>query len=140
MICAYAAGFFDGEGSIAIRREGQRYRLEVTASNTAKDVLDQFAVAYNGKVRAIRCTQPHHKQVYQWRVYAKQAGDFLEDVLPYLVVKRERALLALRFRASHFGHAHGNAKAVAGTEIEAFRATCFTDMKALNARGRLVTN
>lgn len=133
----YAAGFFDGEGSIGIRRERNIYRLEVNATQTTAEVLIAFQEKYGGKVT--KRNKEKSRDLYMWRVYTQNADAFLKDVLPFLIVKQERAKLALEFRASHYGHAYGNAKAVAGTAIGEFRKTCFAKMKKLNQRG-LVTN
>lgn len=74
--------------------------LEVRVNQTSRLVLDAFNIRYGGKVMGpySREDKPNCKPQWHWVAYAQQAEEFLEDVLQALIVKRERALLALDFR------------------------------------------
>lgn len=112
MDVSYAAGFFDGEGSIAViqnRTRGEKikrgipgkiylkYSLVVAISNTAKDVLDSFSQKWGGNVYQQKKTTKQAKQCFVWRLNGKHAKPFLEDVFPFLRVKHEHVALALEF-------------------------------------------
>jgi hypothetical protein len=86
---AYAAGFFDGEGSIVMSLlKGQYLRLEVTCSQNTITVLNLFKRMFGGGVYG-------NDKCYQWKVFGKKGVDFLHVVLPYLVVKNAEAQEAI---------------------------------------------
>lgn len=90
----YAAGLFDGEGSVSISRSGDRVWLSVRLSISHRDVLEEFEEHWGGYVRihSKRCNTVH-----QWYMHGTLAEDFLTDVLPYLRVKKKDVELGLRF-------------------------------------------
>lgn len=103
-ILAYIAGFFDGEGSIVIPRRytnlrrGCKFSLSVRIVNTYKPVIDLCQRLFGGYVYEKPIEKSHHKQAYQWYVNAQKGEDFLKLILPYLVVKKEEAEIAMEFR------------------------------------------
>jgi hypothetical protein len=96
---AYLAGIFDGEGSISIHQHRRRggdlhYVRFISVTNTFLPVLNCFAKAYGGTIR--EKSQPG-KKCYEWNLRDKKSVEnFLLCVLPYLIVKRQRALLMLK--------------------------------------------
>lgn len=90
----YAAGFFDGEGTVDIRHStrGGNARFELRVSATQKDgeVLYMLAEAYGGTV----CPSGH---VMRWLVAARKAHGFLLDIEPHAIVKRDEIMIALKF-------------------------------------------
>jgi hypothetical protein len=104
---AYAAGLFDGEGHIVIYKDTNRkkgknpvYILICGVTNTDKRIIDFF---YNnwGACRQIRVRHKEHpkwKTCYEWTIQAKMAMNFLKDIYPYLIGKKEKAKLALDFQ------------------------------------------
>jgi hypothetical protein len=102
---SYLAGLFDGEGCISIceRKDAKGdnafiFCIQITNTNTdlMKWLVSHFGGVYysqDGKSR-----KANWKPSYRWRVKGrKNEEEFLLGVLPYLVVKREQALLALEF-------------------------------------------
>jgi hypothetical protein len=93
---AYMAGFFDGEGHISIaKRASGTGSLTVQVCNTNAEVLEGFRSVYGGAVNDVT---RNHKPTWKWTVCSSAASDFLRDVLPYLIVKREQAEIAIRFQ------------------------------------------
>lgn len=79
---AYAAGFFDGEGSITIGLDRGKYlRLEVSSSQNLPPVLFWHVPLFGGKV--------YHPAGHasQWKIYGAKAIPFLIMIQPYLIVK-----------------------------------------------------
>lgn len=102
--CAYLAGIIDGEGCVGVyHRAGPRYgraggTARVYVCNTDRRILDWIAERFGGNVYTSRAsTQPGWKTVYAWQATGKPAASVINEVLPYLVAKREQALLALEF-------------------------------------------
>lgn len=103
---AYLAGIIDGEGSIVLKRSRIRsktsdavwtyYRLELRVGNTSIELLEwikQFGGNYYYEK-----TKDGQKPRYQWCITTRGAAEILEEVLPYLIIKREKAEAAIYFQ------------------------------------------
>ena len=112
-ILAYAAGFFDGEGTIGINAQKPNekngrtltmYSLKIDIRNTNKEVLVWFKKNFNGNIKYYSIEQLRGstynsgKPQWRWNISSNQAKDFLEAILPYLIVKRKQAELAITFQ------------------------------------------
>lgn len=104
--CAYAAGIIDGEGCIRINvRRLPSYKgvgqltLLVHVTNTSLAMLDWLHTRWYGR-RSWRAGSEigNRKAQGQWTVAANKALHFLDDIYPYLVVKRPQAKWARRFQ------------------------------------------
>jgi hypothetical protein len=106
---AYLAGLIDGEGSIQINpsrgKSGKRYWcLTIQISSVGDGFLEEMrdrcgalgTITY-WKSRGV--TRAHHRRITNWRIYALQGRWLLERVLPYLVLKKDQAEVALAFLA-----------------------------------------
>jgi hypothetical protein len=97
---AYAAGFFDGEGSINIRRPGKKpkcagHKLVVSLAQTVEAPLLWLRERWGGSIT--RLARP--TLTWEWSVSCRLAGRFLQDVLPFLIVKRKEAEVAIAFQS-----------------------------------------
>lgn len=104
--CAYAAGFFDGEGTvfIAIDRgrastRGPIFNLRVTAAQVDRTPLVWLQSRWGGSVVQRRRGEHQHSA---WTCFSRGAAQFLRDVRPYLIVKADEADVALEFQAMLF--------------------------------------
>lgn len=102
---AYAAGLIDSDGCIAIeKREPANYRLKVFVTNTDGRMLDWLKNNFGGHVRI------HHKRVgntnkqkstwkdsWNWIKLGGNASKFLNEIYPYLVIKKQQAKIAILF-------------------------------------------
>jgi len=111
----YAAGFFDGEGSISVlltRTLGEKvlrgtpgkvyhkYSLRVQVTNTKRSILDEYQSQWGGSVYVQTKAKKHHRlDCHVWTLNGKNAKPFLEDVKPHLKLKCGQAELALEFIA-----------------------------------------
>lgn len=94
---SYFAGLLDAEGSISVVRatKPESYRILVRISNDNRSLVDWIEEFFRGKVYS------HREGVrirYTW--YCKEIDEtrlesFLLAIIPYLIVKRPQALLAL---------------------------------------------
>ena len=89
---AWAAGFFDGEGSTSIlkaQRDKYSYaRMQVTQKN--KDTLERFQAAVGGLGRIYKSNT---RDIFSWNVYKKEDVLTCLDILrPFLSIhKKEQA-------------------------------------------------
>lgn len=98
---AYIAGFFDGEGSINIRRRKRsgrtNYSLSISMTQTNELVLCEMAdILEVGSVRKMK-THKSKKDAWRWDAGNGAAYKVLLKILPYLRVKNLEAEHALRF-------------------------------------------
>ena len=106
---AYVAGIFDGEGCIFIHEKNPRKRgkstnfeLEIYVVNTNMPML-QFVqrvcggnISKNGLRIHLRDGRLG-RQSWRWAAQSRKAADLLRQLLPYLIVKYDQAVLALQF-------------------------------------------
>lgn len=100
---AWAAGFFDGEGSAHV---GPRGGLRLSLSQTDTEVLERFSAAVGG-IRNI--SGPYFRTnadggrwqpVWHWRVYGVRA-EFVANVLdPYLSTRKRTQIADVRERGA----------------------------------------
>jgi hypothetical protein len=89
---AWAAGLFEGEGCISVKRQGGRAYLVIALVTTDLDVMERFhAIVGVGHVnqRPVR----GHKMQWQWHAHSADARAVTTLFLPYL---GERRLARLR--------------------------------------------
>lgn len=96
---AYAAGFFDGEGSVGLYPDGRgRYHLRVqvtqNCSAASSDVLMDFMARWGGNI-SVQNTS--HGKKYNWQVNSANAANMLSDVKGYCRIKRSQVEAALEW-------------------------------------------
>lgn len=97
---AYFAGFFDGEGCITMAKSKAGYikPLKLTVGNTWRNPLTKMAAEYGGTDTSLKVIR-HNMPVFHWVLLQSDLQQkFLLKVLPYLIIKREQALLGLEIR------------------------------------------
>ena len=93
---AYCAGFLDGEGCFTYRR--------VIVTNTYPVPLFILQERFSGAVRK-RKPFKESKPAYEWSVNGEAADECLKRVLPYLLEKKQQALLILEISKYPVGSA-----------------------------------
>jgi len=101
---AYIAGLIDGEGSVFVSTKGKTCTAVISVYNSDRRCLDFCAEAFQTGTLSLqpkkRCNIPgvDPKPSYVWRIQnrAKVAG-ILWAILPYLVIKKDRAEAVLDF-------------------------------------------
>lgn len=96
---AYFAGMLDMEGSVSIVKAAnpKNYRVLLRVANNNKGLVDWLEKNFLGTVYTSKKLQEGKKKFtwYRKETDEKQVEKFLLAVLPYLIVKRETAQLAL---------------------------------------------
>ena len=119
MNAEYFAGFIDGEGTIAIRKQqhGKYFAAKLEAANTNRAVLEELASIYGGKVRATKRRQPNHKQVYSWVVTGEKMREALKQLIPYLRIKKVQAISVLEASQIFASRKFGNGRRYHGLRV-----------------------
>ena len=105
MTDSYFAGLFDGEGCISINKTsgGKRqykrngFQLRVSVTNTNIEVLEMLQDAYGGKVY-IR-EKKNARSYGNWITVSNQCVVPLSAWMPFLIIKRQQAVIALDFQS-----------------------------------------
>jgi hypothetical protein len=100
--CAYAAGLFDGEGSVSIswRLQGKNssketFSMKVSISMIDADSIEWITATFGGH-HDTTCRTKSGNVIHRWTLHCRKAADFLEQVLPYLKLKKARAEAAIK--------------------------------------------
>ena len=134
---SWLAATIDGEGSVGIHRQysndraGFKYKAVVSVNNTDMAFLEQVKKLVEGFVHVKKNpTQPHHKKCWAVQIKHRATAPLLEQVKPYLIIKRKQADLVLEFcRAVAASPVHNRAMQ---PDFERLYLEC----KALNKRGK----
>ena len=122
-VCAYLAGFFDGEGSIVIRKRGKdNYypQIQLSLSNTDELSIKFLHESLGGRVLSIKPSNPKYKTQYSWRLTRNaDSKTALELMLPWLIIKKERAEAALTILRNAPSRHHTILSSEARKEVEA---------------------
>ena len=141
---AYTAGIIDGEGCISISpcdysRRGQHLRknycMRIFVTTTDAVICPWLQQTFGGAIYAYEDKRYGKKAalgtVRRWSLSMKASAGFLNAILPYLKLKKERAELALQFCELLRGP--GGNKPLPEENMVA-RRTCYDQMREFNAK------
>lgn len=98
---AWFAGVFDGEGGVAWPRRTKVTSVRLSITNTSRPLLEKV-IEVVGTGRLLDRTRFRkslkHSPVWVWSIYGENAQIVLRQILPWLIVKREAAEVALGIR------------------------------------------
>ena len=86
---AWAAGLFEGEGSVRIEKPNKRNLgcLSVDIVNTDKEICVFFMDRWKGYLVTYK-SNGNRRQYYRWRAAARNGYRFLVDIRPFTRTKR----------------------------------------------------
>lgn len=109
---AWAAGFIDGDGFITIQNRktvvnGKEYPsqyLRLGACQAREDVLKELQSLFGGSIKE-KNSGPNRdnynrKKQWVWSLSTNQAFEALKQLVPFLIHKKEVALLAIEFQST----------------------------------------
>ena len=126
----YAAGFMDGEGCINVSSCRTTTYIRVLIVNTNREVLELFQQRWGGDIKQNKQHKAHWKVSYTWRVSHAACLAFLQDIHPFLVVKRKQAEAAFIF----FNNQPGKGKRWSESGLEEANKAILS-IKQLNKKG-----
>jgi hypothetical protein len=131
---AWAAGLFEGEGTISINKAHTNHlsTLRCMVGNTDIEVVQFFLQRWGGHWHEIKASG-NKRTAWKWSVAATKAAKFIGDIAPYLRTERVKvkATLGLEFQAQ-------KSVCYKTRRSKEYRATQFSyylRMKELNVRG-----
>lgn len=87
---AWAAGLFEGEGTVRINKATWRNlgHLCVSVCNTDREVVEFFQVRWPGYLKPATGLRPDQRPAWVWVIAARRAAAFLRDVAPFIQTTR----------------------------------------------------
>lgn len=143
---AYIAGIFDGEGTVCIHIQAKKripwgtHTLQIAVANTNRNVIDFIVKFFPRKISIQRSRNPKWRTAFRWSLSGKRASDFLKMILPFLIIKKNQAVLGIQFednKRSFRGMNSGGRKPasyrrhIPKQELD-FREKCRIEMQKLN--------
>jgi hypothetical protein len=105
-LMGYLGGIVDGEGSVSItfrddleKNPSGQWQPGLSINMCDSRAIDLFAARYGGSVRTRPPKLIGHKLIYCWSVRGLKGVAALTDLLPYLLLKKQQALLCLELQA-----------------------------------------
>lgn len=99
---AWAAGFFDGEGSISMwqvnHANGMRFGIRLTVTQKHKRPLLKLQKLWGGTINKQKSEKYEKTNCWYWAVYGWDMLYFLDDILPYSVQKHRQIKLAVAYQ------------------------------------------
>jgi hypothetical protein len=133
---AYAAGYFDGEGTINVLSCKGRFQLRVELTSYDLDSLLVFRELFGGEVRSDEFAGVKFR-VYRWAKNNRDAIGVLRSMVPFLKSKKRQAELALD-SGWDFQSAGGPRLTEIQIEKRAALYRALKEAKAENKRGKAV--
>ncbi len=126
----YLAGFFDGEGHVSITwtKKGDwksSPKLAVKMTNTYLPLMEEIQKEYGGNMYKGKNVKEHYLQVYTLSLTVEESKRFLNDVMPFLKIKKRQAEIALIFSSTIYRRGR---KPVTKEEEE-LRAWCMEEVR-----------
>jgi hypothetical protein len=137
----YVAGLFDGEGMVSIIKwvkpesTHTRYQVRISIGMTHWPVIEALKARFYGRGSLHQnrhdLRNPAHRIQFTWIAVSQDAAMCLREMLPYLIVKRDEAELALELQE----HIDANRPTLATRDdIIAHRDDLFQRITALKKR------
>lgn len=103
---AYFAGLIDADGYISIQNNcskkkdptGRYKRVSIRVAMVDKEAIDEAQKRYGGWVYKRKPRKHNKSGYYEWVLQHKIAELFIRKIKPYLRIKKQQALIILKFR------------------------------------------
>ena len=88
----FLSGVFDGEGSFGMwsAGKGKKRILVVKVETTDADMVARFKEMFGGIFFATEARQKAYKNSFTWKVVRRQAWKTLEQMIPYMCLRRRQ--------------------------------------------------
>lgn len=144
LFLAWAAGFFDGEGSVIVELSkekaclhGYRTSLHANVTQTSLPCLQLFMEHFGGSIVTTENRTPNGRRwsvQYRWVVRNENALAFLQEIAPYVIVKKEQVTVALQYPMRNAeGKKYGSSRNPLPDEVMQARLAVRTLLKDIRA-------
>lgn len=140
----HVAGIFDGEGTFMVTRRYRSYtRTKVVYDAVAvlsirePIITDSLKHTFGGSTYHNTSRETNHNDIWRWSLTGKGLVDFIEEVLPFLIIKTDQAnkVLELQRRKT----ANIKVRSLSTKEQE-WRNLIYLEVRELNRRGTKALN
>lgn len=141
---AYLAGIMDSDGSISIcirhrNRPTPSYcvlvQLTWMATDKTLSAMEKIKSVYGGSINKHKRGNgfTNGKDIYKYQISTQQSRKLLEDILPFLLLKKEQCETALELiKTTEFGkYGSGRSKS---DELKKFHYSLYLKNKSLNSK------
>jgi hypothetical protein len=141
----YLAAFIDGEGSIGIellspckvtrkgkeswQRKKDYYACRLCVINTCKPILDWIVQEFGGTLNQ-RKVKNTNKPCYRWHIFGSNLETLLNELEPFLFIKKRQAQCLLEYRKTVRKTGH-----LVSDEVLSQRRALWEECKQLNKLG-----
>lgn len=136
----YLAGFTDADGNICISKKTKSFQPSVQWTNTNKEIIEyiQSNLGYGNihNTSKYPSYKAHWKPAYKLSVWSSKAIVLAGILAPYLIVKKERAILLASFPKKKILFKEGTSRRIPDLETHEIQAKIYFQMRELNKRGR----
>ena len=91
----YLAGLVDGEGYIRLcpsnKGKYRKYYPQLQVTNTYKPLLESLVSDFGGSILGPKRSKNATKDCWDWRISGDKARKLLHELLPLLVIKKDKA-------------------------------------------------
>lgn len=140
---SWLAGVIDGEGWIGIRKRNEikgYYSSNIGVTNcNIPFLLNIVKITGVNRVYSKKRSNPKWRDVYRWHLDGDRVIDVLKQILPYLIIKKNQASLAIDLQNTNkqYGELKGNKHG--GTLLSQrekdFRLNIYNKIRVLNKKG-----
>lgn len=109
---AYFAGFFDGEGCVAIYKA----KNVVVIANTDVRPLQRAQELWGGHLDCQERGEKGIQDLWRWQLYGHNSREFLEDILPFSRLKKEQIEVYLN-ALDHMPNGRGQRRPAGSSEV-----------------------
>lgn len=127
----WAAGFFDGEGTVSATKGGGEGVMVCAVCNTHFPSIDRLRNWFGGRVY-VTCGGGNQRPVKRWVISSRQAVRFALIIQPYTFLKAKQLALLLEF---HLQKHQGKESWYLSTREVNRRQLIFKKLHDLNKRG-----
>jgi hypothetical protein len=143
---AYMAGIVDGEGCFYLgkipKKQGDGYITEhfrgiLKIDNTDIKLINWLNNIFSGTNSAFTrstSSRKYEREVFSWIATGDRLLDLCEQILPYLVIKKEHCENMIKFRKTYITQLGSNKLSKESIDI---RQQCFEVARKLNSRWHL---
>jgi len=101
----YVAGIIDGEGSIGLNMrypphmKRGTFRFDVEISSTDENLMKRLQEIFKGEIynKKTYTKRPWRRPSYIMHLKRRTIEDWFPKIIPYLVIKKERAILLMEY-------------------------------------------
>jgi len=133
----FLSGVFDGEGSFGMwsSGKGRSRMLVVKVETTDADMVARFKEMFGGDFFANKARQKGWKNSFTWKVVREQAWKTLEQMIPYMCLRRRQKYYGL-VKPVGYGCEDWGSHIQKQTRIKEVNERCAEVTRGKNGEGR----